>query len=126
MKRWIWTFCLLPVICFASGAETYPLVHITVDQHDQASLQRGAKWYMNYCSGCHSLKHARFKRMAKDLGITDYEGNVDEALMRDNLIFTGAKIGETMNIAMPPEDAKEWFGKTPPDLTLVARVRGQD
>ena len=126
MKRWIWTLCLFPLISLASGTETFPLQHVQIDQHDQASLQRGAKWYMNYCSGCHSLKYARYKRIAKDLGIIDYEGNVDEQLMKENLIFTGAKIGDTGNIAMPPEDAKEWFGKAPPDLTLVARVRGKD
>lgn len=86
---------------------------------DTASLQRGAKWYVNYCFGCHSLSYQRYNRLAKDLKLTD------EEVMR-NLVFSDAKIGDTMEIAMDPDQAALWFGKTPPDLSLVGRSRGAD
>jgi len=86
---------------------------------DQASLQRGAQLYMNYCSGCHSLKYLRYSRMAEDLGLSE-----DEVM--NNLNFTGAKFGEQVMTSMTPEHAKDAFGKMPPDLSLIARVRGSD
>ena len=43
------------------------------DLDDQASLQRGAALYMNYCSGCHSLKYLRYARIGEDLGLTEDE-----------------------------------------------------
>ncbi len=88
------------------------------DLTDRASLQRGAQLFMNYCSGCHSLKYVRYSRMADDLGLTEDE-------VQKNLNFTGAKYGETIEASMPPESA-DWFGKQPPDLSLIARVRGSD
>jgi len=89
------------------------------DLGDQASLQRGAMLYMNYCSACHSLQYVRYSRMARDLGLT--EDQVQAALN-----FTGAKVGEQVHTAMDPADAQSWFGQVPPDLTLVSRVRGSD
>ncbi|MEG3191432.1 cytochrome c1 [Lysobacter sp. D1-1-M9] len=89
------------------------------DLSDRASLQRGAKLFMNYCSGCHSLKYLRYSRMAEDLGLTE-----DEVM--NNLNFTGAAFGEHIEISMPPEQATEWFGQVPPDLSVVSRVRGPD
>ncbi len=89
------------------------------DVHDKASLQRGAALFTNYCLGCHSAEYARYKLVAEDLGIP-------EDLFEENLIFTGARIGELMQIAMPKEPAESWFGVAPPDLTLNARVRGPD
>ena len=86
------------------------------DFDDKASLQNGVKWYMNYCYGCHSLKYSRFERVADDL-------DIPHGIALDNLIFTGQKIGELMEISMDEDDAKSWFGATPPDLTLVARSR---
>ena len=86
---------------------------------DRASLQRGAQLYMNYCSGCHSLKYLRYSRMAEDLGLTEEE-------VQANLNLTGAKFGETIGTAMTPEHAQQAFGKMPPDLSLIARVRGAD
>jgi ubiquinol-cytochrome c reductase cytochrome c1 subunit len=74
---------------------------------------------MNYCSGCHSLKYLRYSRMAEDLGLTE-----DEVM--DNLNFTGAKFGEQIQTSMTPEHATTAFGKMPPDLSLIARVRGSD
>ena len=87
-----------------------------VDLQDKASLQRGAKYYMSYCMGCHSLKHARYERTANDLGIP-------AELAEEYLIFDDAKIGDLMRNAMPVPLAKKWFGAAPPDLTLVSRAR---
>lgn len=89
------------------------------DLDDRASLQRGAALYMNYCSGCHSLKYLRYSRMADDLGLSEEE-------VMQNLNFTGAKFGEQIQVAMPDEGAENWFGKMPPDLSLITRVRGTD
>lgn len=88
------------------------------DLSDRASLQRGAQLYMNYCSGCHSLKYLRYSRLAADLGL-------DEEQVMTHLNFTGAPVGETIQAVMPPQ-AEKWFGKLPPDLSLTARVRGED
>ncbi|NCT85934.1 cytochrome c1 [Stenotrophomonas acidaminiphila] len=89
------------------------------DLSDQASLQRGAQAYMNYCSGCHSLKYLRYSRMASDLGLTEQQ-------VMDNLNFTGAKFGEQIHVAMTRAQGEKWFGKMPPDLSLIARVRQSD
>lgn len=89
------------------------------DLDDRASLQRGAQAYMNYCAGCHSLKYLRYSRMAEDLGLSEEE-------VMQNLNFTGAKFGETIGVSMPSAPATDWFGKMPPDLSLIARVRGSD
>ena len=89
------------------------------DLGDRASLQRGAQLYMNYCAGCHSLKYMRYSRMAEDLGLTE-----DEVMK--NLNFTGAKFGEQVQVSMPAAGGEKWFGKMPPDLSVIARVRGSD
>lgn len=84
-----------------------------------ASLQRGAKNFMAYCSGCHSLKYARYSRVATDLKISDE--------LRDQyLVKPGAKFTDYIKSSMPENDAVEWFGKVPPDLSLVARSRSPD
>ena len=95
------------------------LPHAGTDLTDTASLQRGAALYMNYCSGCHSLKYLRYSRMAEDLGLTEDE-------VQDNLNFTGAKFGEQIHAALAEDEGKQFFGKAPPDLSLIARVRGSD
>jgi ubiquinol-cytochrome c reductase cytochrome c1 subunit len=107
---------LLPVICSAAekGAT---LQSVDIDVSDEAALQDGARTFVNYCMGCHGAKFQRYERVADDLGIAH------EVMLQD-LVFTGAKIGDPMNTAMQPADAKTWFGAVPPDLTLVARVRG--
>jgi ubiquinol-cytochrome c reductase cytochrome b subunit len=84
-----------------------------------ASLQSGAKLAVNYCMGCHSFKYSRWERVADDL-------KIPHELMVENLVFSGQKIGELMEIAMPADKAKDWFGATPPDLTLVARSRSPE
>lgn len=93
--------------------------HAGTDLGDQASLQRGAQLFMNYCSSCHSLKYLRYSRMADDLGLTEQE-------VMENLNFTGAKFGEQILTAMPADGAAKWFGTVPPDLSLTSRVRGPD
>ena len=115
-----YTVLLLPVSTFpvsASGGSG--VQHSGANIGDTASLQRGAKWYVNYCMGCHSLSYMRYNRMAADLELS-------EDMVMQNLVFSNAKFAETMDIAMDPEQAKSWFGKTPPDLSLIGRSRGAD
>lgn len=109
--------CLLPLSAFASAGGG--LEPSRADIGNKASLQRGAALYMNYCSGCHSLQYQRYARMAEDLGLSEEQ-------MMANLNFSGAKPGETIQVAMNAADAEAWFAKTPPDLTLVGRWRGAD
>jgi len=90
-----------------------------IDPSNMVSLQHGAKLYVNYCLGCHSLKYQRYGRLAEDL-------KIPPKVVIDNLMFTGDKIGETMSIHMPVEQASNWFGKAPPDLSLMARAKGVD
>ncbi|GAA5317374.1 MAG: hypothetical protein AseanaTS_25790 [Candidatus Pelagadaptatus aseana] len=89
------------------------------DLNDKESLQSGAKWFANYCMGCHSAKFSRYERVADDLGIP-------HELALQNLVFDDSKIGSLMTIAMDPAASKAWFGATPPDLTLVARSRSPE
>ncbi len=124
--QFVCIWLLLPLLSFASGNNVLHLEQAHINLHDQASLQRGARLFVNYCMGCHSLQYMRYNRMAKDIGIVDGEGKVAENVLKDNLIFTGDTIFDTMRNAMSKADAKEWFGVVPPDLTLVARVRGAD
>ena len=90
-----------------------------VNPKDKASLQRGAQIYMNYCLGCHSLKYARYKRVSEDLEIP-----LD--MFAENLLFGDQKMGDLILTGMDPKEAKQWFGNTPPDLTLEAGLRGAD
>jgi ubiquinol-cytochrome c reductase cytochrome c1 subunit len=103
----------------ATGSEGAKLEAANIDLSDKPSLQRGAKYFVNYCMGCHSLQYMRWNRMAADLGI-------DDSNLRKNLIFTGAKPGALMTNAMRPEDGEKWFGTAVPDLTLVTRWRSPD
>lgn len=89
------------------------------DVSDIASLQRGARNFVNYCMGCHAAKYIRFNKLQKDLRLTEEQ-------VLENLMFSAKKTDETMTIAMPADDAARWFGQAPPDLTLVARSRGTD
>lgn len=84
-----------------------------------ASLQRGAKYFVNYCLGCHSAKYVRYNRLGQDLQLSDQQ-------LIENLMFTGERPFDTMANAMKPEDSVRWFGITPPDLSLIARSRGTD
>ena len=93
--------------------------HSGANINDTASLQRGAKWFVNYCLGCHTMSYMRYNRLAGDLGLS-------EEMVMENLVFADAKFGETMDIAMDENQAKSWFGKTPPDLSLIGRSRSSD
>ena len=86
-----------------------------VNTSDTASLQNGAKIFVNYCLSCHSAAFMRINRL-KDIGLTDQQ-------IKDNLMFTTDKVGETMKASIDPKQAKEWFGANPPDLTVIARSR---
>jgi len=108
---------LLSTVALAS--EGGNLQQSGTDLNDKASLQRGAALFMNYCSGCHSLKYLRYARIGEDLGLTE-----DQVMQ--NLNFTGGKIGDHVVSAMTPAMGVAAFGKAPPDLSLVARVRGSD
>jgi ubiquinol-cytochrome c reductase cytochrome c1 subunit len=83
------------------------------------SLQRGARYFVNYCLGCHSAQYVRYNRLAEDLQLTE-----DQLL--ENLMFTGERPFDTMSVAMDSNDAARWFGTAPPDLSLIARSRGVD
>jgi ubiquinol-cytochrome c reductase cytochrome c1 subunit len=97
-----------------------------IDPSDLASLQRGAEIFMNHCSGCHSLKYIRYSTMAKDIGIVDSKGQVLDQAVKANLMFVGDKLVDTIQSSMTKEEGVNWFGVAPPDLSLVARLRGVD
>lgn len=120
MKKIIAIFlvAVMPMLAQAAGGNVH-LDKVDVDMGDKASLQHGAKLFMNYCLSCHSAQYMRYNRMAADLGIP-------EDLVKENLMFASEKIGETMTIAMSKDDAKAWFGTKVPDLSVIARSRGAD
>ncbi|MCP5017761.1 MAG: cytochrome c1 [Ketobacter sp.] len=110
----------LPVLAQAAGGgHNEYLVHAPINMDDKVSLQRGAQIFVNNCMGCHSAQYMRYERVSTDL-------DIPSQIMKDNLMFTTDKIGETMLSAIPGDLAKKWFGTNPPDLTLVARIRGAD
>lgn len=120
VRKIIFALCLLtlplPAVA-AGGGQVLQKVDISID--NTASLQRGAKYFVNYCLSCHSSQYARYQWVGRDLGLTD-------EMVKENLIFTDKKIGDLMSVVMPPAEAAQWFGAAPPDLTLVARSRGAD
>lgn len=107
---------MLPLLAVAN--EGVRLDHAPIDPNDQASLQRGAKIFVNYCLNCHSAAYMRYNRL-EDIGLTD-------AQIKANLLFAGEKVGDTMTVAMSKKEAKTWFGVPPPDLTVEARARSAD
>ncbi len=110
---------LVSSAAFAAGGGALPY-KADIDQTDKASLQRGAKLFMNYCLGCHQMQYQRYERTFNDLGIP-----VEAGL--ENLVFTkDTKVGEHIKNSMAKDDAAKWFGAAPPDLTLEARLRGAD
>ncbi len=102
----------------ASGGADLRLDPAPVHRLDAESLQRGARNFVNYCLNCHSAKYMRYERL-KDIGLTEQQ-------IKDNLMFGTDKLGSPMTVAMAPADAKAWFGVVPPDLSVEARVRGND
>ncbi len=110
-------FALLPL--FANASSGVHLDKVDIDLNNKESLQAGAKIFVNYCLSCHSASYMRYNRMAVDL-------NMSTELVEKNLMFASDKIGSTMNVAMDKEDAKNWFGTTPPDLSVIARSRSPE
>jgi len=93
--------------------------HANTNVTDMPSVQRGARNFVSFCLGCHSLKYARWSRVGTDLSIpTD--------LLQKDLLPPGDKTTDYILTTMPAKDAETWFGKTPPDLTLMLRARGRD
>ena len=101
----------------AATAGGYPNDIFSADLTNEESLQRGARLFVNYCAGCHSLEFQRYNRTFQDLGIIPEVGV-------ESLIFTGAKAVEQMHNAMIPAEGTKWFGAAAPDLSLTARARG--
>lgn len=95
------------------------LEHANIDPGNIASLQRGARNFMNYCSGCHSAEYVRYSTIGRDLELSDEQ-------LSENLMFNAEKTFETINVSMPEEAAGRWFGVAPPDLSLIGRAKGAD
>jgi ubiquinol-cytochrome c reductase cytochrome c1 subunit len=128
MRKLLLTLLFAPLAAAFSVAMTplaawaaeggYRLDRAPIDPTDLISLQAGARTFANYCLNCHGAQYMRYNRLA-DLGLT-------ETQIRDNLIFTDAKVGDTMKVALSAKDGKAMFGAAPPDLTVVGRSRGAD
>jgi len=115
MKRIITALSL--IVALVGGVQAseggFPLDKAPKRTNDVAALQNGAKLFVNYCLSCHSASFMRYNRL-RDIGLTDKQ-------IKENLMFTTDKVGDTMKASIDPKQAKEWFGANPPDLTLVAR-----
>src|SRR5690606_2007674 len=119
IKKLIGTIAL-SLTCTVSVAAGggYPLDEAPVRINDMASLQNGAKLFVNYCLGCHSAKSMRYNRL-KDIGLTAEQ-------IKRNLLFTGEGVGDLMEISMRKDDAKKWFGAATPDVSVIARAKSQN
>ena len=102
---------------FAAGGAA--LQHADIEPGNIASLQRGARNFMNYCSGCHSAEYVRFSTIGRDLGLSDEQ-------LSENLMFNAEKTFDVINVTMPEAAAGRWFGVVPPDLSLIGRAKGAD
>ena len=116
MRFFIIIFLFISSLAFS--AENIELSKAPVDLTDNQSLQRGAKTFTNYCLNCHSAKYMRYSNL-QDIGLS-------AETIKNDLLFTGNKIGDTMSVNMSMKDSKKWFGASPPDLSVVARSRGAD
>jgi len=117
MKKLLLAFLFAPLSALASEAG-YRLDRAPIDPTDLVSLQAGAQTFVNYCLNCHGAQYMRYNRL-RDIGLT-------ESQIRDNLVFTDAKVGETMRVALSSKDGKVMFGAAPPDLSVIGRSRGAD
>ena len=115
-KLFLLIIMLAPGSVFAAGGSAVDLDRVEVSLRDKVSLQNGAKLFVNYCLSCHSAQYMRYNRMAEDL-------KIPEDLVKEQMIFTGGKIGDPMTTNMSKEDGENWFGVAPPDLTLVGKLR---
>lgn len=116
-------FAAAAALAFAAAANAatagWPLQEAGTDVGNLASLQRGARNFVNYCLGCHSLKYMRYSQIAEDLALTEDD-------LRANLMFTGTRVFDPVISALSAEQGRIWFGNSPPDLSLIARSRGPD
>ena len=141
IRKWVFVLAVPAVIVLILGivgtgaGHGVPLQSANIDLNDKQSLQNGAKYYVNYCMGCHSLKFSRYNRMAEDMGLNEDHGlTVDDvaSLLKENMIFTydedgkQDKVGSLMKSAYSTKAASEAFGTSVPDLSLTGRSRGTD
>ena len=123
MKKFVWQMIGGLVVAAtmntvqASGGE-FPLDAAPKRVNSQAALQNGAKLFVNYCLNCHGAVSMRYNRL-REIGLTDEQ-------IKQNLLFSGEKVGDLMTVAIAPKDAKAWFGAVPPDLSVIARAKGPD
>jgi ubiquinol-cytochrome c reductase cytochrome c1 subunit len=117
VKKFLVALFFIPAIAAAAEAG-YRLDRAPIDSRDLLSLQAGARTFVNYCLNCHGAQYMRYNRLT-DLGLT-------EAQIRDNLILTDAKVGDTMKVALTVKDGKTMFGAAPPDLSVIGRSRSAD
>lgn len=106
-------------VAFAAGGHGPVLLQANVTLDSKTSLQCGARTFVNYCLSCHAASYMRYNRLVEDLDLS-------EELVLEHLMFSTNKIGDTMTVAMDPQDAEQWFGVVPPDLSVIARSRGAD
>lgn len=118
IKQLLAVLAFAPLFAVASGGAQVRLDTAPVNLSDNASLQRGAKLFVNYCLSCHSASYMRYSRL-QDIGLSEEQ-------IKENLLFSTEKLGDTMTVAMKYADAKAWFGASPPDLTVIARSRSAD
>ncbi|MDO9204915.1 MAG: cytochrome c1 [Methylotenera sp.] len=116
MKKAVFALLLLPTLSFASTEVHLDKAPIDVSNH--ASLQRGARTFINNCLNCHSANYMRYNRL-QDIGLTEKQ-------IKENLLFTAEKVGDPMTATINKNDAKKWFGVAPPDLSVEVRARGAD
>lgn len=117
LRTYLFILCMAPLAIFAAPPGM-PLDKAPIDTKDNASLQRGAETFVNYCLTCHAASYMRYNRH-RDIGL-------DEPTVLDKLVFTGQKAGDLMLTAMSEKEGEEWFGVVPPDLSVIARSRGAD
>ena len=117
MKKFLVSVCLIlgAVLPVFANTDTFVWDKAPNKLNDLSALQNGAKLFVNYCLNCHAAAYMRFNRL-KDIGLTDKQ-------IKDNLLFTTDKVGDTMKISMDAKQGKDWFGGNPPDLTVIARSR---
>ena len=107
------SIAMMTTLAVAAGGPEVKFVGTTANRTDAESLQRGARLFVNHCLGCHSAQYMRYNKLV-DLSLTEDQ-------IKQNLMFTTDKIGDTMKAAITAKDAKEWFGAIPPDLSVMAR-----
>ncbi|MFM6921705.1 MAG: cytochrome c1, partial [Polynucleobacter victoriensis] len=123
MKKIVWQILsglavALTMNAVQASSSSYPLDTAPKRVNSEAALQNGAKLFVNYCLNCHGAVSMRYNRL-RDIGLTDEQ-------IKQNLLFSGEKVGDMMTVAISPKDAKAWFGAMPPDLSVIARAKGTD